>query len=109
MPKPKYHVFICTNQRPEGHPRGSCSQTNAMGVWQKFADMLNRTNMYDKVMISGVRSCMGPCQNGPIVAVYPENVWYGKVTEADVDEIFNSHFVNGKPVERLVMPPEIFG
>ncbi|MBI4664837.1 MAG: (2Fe-2S) ferredoxin domain-containing protein [Nitrospinae bacterium] len=109
MPKPKYHVFICVNQRPEGHPRGSCAQKNAMGVWQKFADLLNQKNMYDKVMVTGARSCMGPCQNGPLVVVYPENVWYGNVTEADVAEIFENHFIQGKPVERLILPPEIFG
>ncbi|MBI5814821.1 MAG: (2Fe-2S) ferredoxin domain-containing protein [Nitrospinae bacterium] len=109
MPKPKYHVLICTNQRPEGHPRGSCGQKNAMAVWQKFADMLNRTNMYDKVLISGVRSCLGPCQVGPIVVVYPENVWYGNVKEEDVEDIFKSHFMLGKPVERLILPTEVFG
>jgi (2Fe-2S) ferredoxin len=35
--------------------------------------------------------------------VYPEGVWYGGVTLADVDEIVESHIVGGKPVERLMM------
>jgi (2Fe-2S) ferredoxin len=35
--------------------------------------------------------------------VYPEGVWYGGVTLADVDEIVDSHIVGGKPVERLMM------
>ena len=109
MPKPKNHVLICTNQRPEGHPRGSCFQKNSMGVWQKFADILNQKQAFDTVMVSGVRSCLGPCQMGPIVVVYPDGVWYGNVTEADVEEIFESHLINGKPVERLILPDEVFG
>jgi (2Fe-2S) ferredoxin len=40
--------------------------------------------------------------------VYPEQVWYGHVTVADVDEIIASHLVGGQPVERLVLrdPPK---
>ncbi|HIE80041.1 MAG TPA: (2Fe-2S) ferredoxin domain-containing protein, partial [Nitrospinaceae bacterium] len=26
MPKPSYHILVCTNSRPPGHPRGSCSE-----------------------------------------------------------------------------------
>jgi (2Fe-2S) ferredoxin len=38
--------------------------------------------------------------------VYPEQVWYGGVTPADVDEIIDSHITHGKPVERLVIPDD---
>jgi (2Fe-2S) ferredoxin len=109
MPKPQKHVLICANQRPEGHPRGSCASKNAMGVWQKFGDLLNAKMAFDKVMISGLRSCVGPCGSGPIVIVYPDNVWYGNVTEGDVAEIFESHLLGDKPVDRLVLPDAIFG
>ncbi|MBF0169986.1 MAG: (2Fe-2S) ferredoxin domain-containing protein [Nitrospinae bacterium] len=109
MPKPKHHVFICTNQRPEGHPRGSCAQKNAMLVWQKFADLLNEKMLFSEIFVSGVRSCLGPCGQGPVVVVHPDNVWYANVTEADVAEIFEKHLIGGKPVERLLMPEEVFG
>ncbi len=109
MPKPAHHVLICTNQRPEGHPKGSCATRGSMSVWQKFADQLMQRQMFDKVMVSGVRSCLGPCEMGPIVVVYPEGVWYTNVSENDVEEIFESHFINGKPVERLLAPENMFG
>ncbi len=110
MPKPQYHVFICTNQRPEGHPRGSCAEEKgSVEVWQKFADILNEKQAYDKVMVSGIRSCIGPCQLGPIVIVYPDATWYKGVQPDDVEEIFNSHFENNTPVERLMLPIEFFG
>lgn len=109
MAKPKRHVFICVNQRPEGHPKGSCSQKDSLGVWQKFADVLNQRQLFDQVMVSGVRSCLGPCQVGPIVVVYPDAVWYGNVKDSDVEEIFNSHLIGGQPVERLIIPDELLG
>lgn len=79
-----------------------------MNIWQKFADVLNRRQMFDTVLISGVRSCLGPCGSGPVVVVHPDNVWYGPVTEADVEEIFDSHLAGGRPVERLMIPEEAF-
>jgi hypothetical protein len=39
--------------------------------------------------------------------VYPEAVWYGHVTPADIDEIIDSHIVGGIPVERLIIPDSL--
>jgi (2Fe-2S) ferredoxin len=41
------------------------------------------------------------------VVVYPEAVWYGHVTPADVDEIIDSHIIGGQPVERLIIPDSL--
>jgi (2Fe-2S) ferredoxin len=48
--------------------------------------------------------CLDQCEHGPNIVVYPDAVWYGRVTLADVDEIVESHIVGGKPVERLMLP-----
>jgi (2Fe-2S) ferredoxin len=45
--------------------------------------------------------CLDQCEHGPNVVVYPEAVWYGGVTLADVDEIVESHIIGGRAVERL--------
>jgi len=50
--------------------------------------------------------CLDQCEHGPTVVVYPDAVWYGRVTANDVEEIIESHIVNGKPVERLMLPEE---
>jgi len=49
--------------------------------------------------------CLDQCEHGPNIVVYPEAVWYGGVTEGDVDEIIDSHIIGGKPVERLLLAP----
>jgi (2Fe-2S) ferredoxin/predicted O-methyltransferase YrrM len=46
--------------------------------------------------------CLGLCDDGPVLIVYPEAVYYHKVQPADAAEIVSSHLRNGKPVERLV-------
>ncbi len=50
--------------------------------------------------------CMSQCGYGPMVVVYPENIWYGAVRAEDVEELFLSHLVGGMPVERLRYRPQ---
>ena len=45
--------------------------------------------------------CLDRCEEGPVVVVYPEGVWYTYVDEEDVDEIIREHLVHGRPVDRL--------
>lgn len=45
--------------------------------------------------------CLGRCDDGPVVVVYPEAVWYTFLDASDVDEIIDEHLVNGRIVERL--------
>lgn len=106
MPKPKYHVFVCTNQRPAGHPRGSCAERKSIDLFQKMADVRMQKQLFDTVRLSGVQTCMGPCGQGACVTVYPDNVWYGNVKTDDIEEIFNSHLIQGTPVQRLMIPDD---
>lgn len=45
--------------------------------------------------------CLDRCEEGPVLVVYPEGVWYTYVDKDDVDEIIDKHLVNGVIVERL--------
>ena len=45
--------------------------------------------------------CLGRCDDGPVLVVYPDNVWYTYLDEEDVDEIIDQHLVHGRIVERL--------
>jgi len=41
-----------------------------------------------------------------LMVVYPEGIWYHPEKAEDIDEIIQSHFIEGKPVERLIIVPE---
>ncbi len=47
--------------------------------------------------------CLDRCEEGPVLVVYPEGIWYTFVDESDIDEIIDSHLVQGQPVERLMI------
>lgn len=100
MPKFEKHIFVCGNQRPAGHPRGCCDPTAEAKLQKLFKQKLAQRGLKGRVR-ANQSGCLDQCEHGPNLVVYPEAVWYGHVTEADVDEIIESHIVGGKPVERL--------
>jgi len=108
MPKPKKHVFVCTQQRPPGHPRGSCRQHGCAAVYEELLWQLRQRNLFNSVQVTATGS-MGPCSEGPSVLVYPEGVMYAKVQKANVAEIFDRHLVGGSPIESLKVSPELWG
>ncbi|MGJ0506872.1 MAG: (2Fe-2S) ferredoxin domain-containing protein [Methylocystis sp.] len=101
----KYHVFTCFQQRPPGHPRGSCMGSGAKPLWERLQAKLNAQPNPDIAVTA--TGCLGFCRAGPLMVVYPEGVWYTPRTEADIDEIFQSHFIDGKAVERLIIVPQL--
>ena len=45
--------------------------------------------------------CLDRCDEGPVIVIYPEEVWYTFIDESDIDEIIDEHLVGGRIVERL--------
>jgi (2Fe-2S) ferredoxin len=104
MPPPyARHVFVCTNRRPDGAPKGCCASKGSEELrlqLKKAADAAGVQNV--RVNAAG---CLDACERGISIVVYPEGVWYGGVKPEDVDELVRSHLIEGKPVERLRMAP----
>jgi (2Fe-2S) ferredoxin len=103
MPYYRYHVFFCTNEREDG------SQCCAQCAAQSMRDYLKRrAKELDIAGKGGVRintaGCLDRCDQGPVIVVYPEGVWYTYVDREDLDEILDEHLVKGRPVERLRLP-----
>lgn len=107
MPKPAYHILVCTNQRPPGHPRGSCGENDAQSTLEKFSQEIESRMLFEKALVS-TTSCVGPCSMGPVVIVYPDGVWYNRVKPEDVGEILEQHIMQGKKVERLEIPDSLW-
>ena len=95
------HVFVCENQRPPGAPRGCCADRGGPEVRNALKEAIRARGLQTQVRVNSA-GCLDACEAGPAIVVYPEGVWYGGVTVADVPEIVESHLVGGKVVERLV-------
>jgi (2Fe-2S) ferredoxin len=93
------HIFCCTNRRPDDAPRGSCAAKGS----EELRDYMKQRVKELKIPSSRVNaaSCLDRCELGPTMVIYPGGVWYHYESQADVDEIIQSHLIEGKPVERL--------
>ncbi len=97
-----FHVFVCTNRRPDGHKRGSCAARGS----EKLRDYMKVRAK--ELGIAEVRinaaGCLDRCELGPCVVVYPEGVWYRVDSPADVDRVLQAHLVEGGRADALRLP-----
>ncbi|MBQ27055.1 MAG: ferredoxin [Nitrospiraceae bacterium] len=105
MPKPQYHIFVCTNTRPPGHPKGSCGEKSSEELLMNLTMGLIERNLMGKAVVTGA-TCLGPCDRGTSVVIYPDGVWYQQVGETDIADILDQHIGKGEPVDRLRMPDD---
>ncbi len=101
------HIFVCENKRPDDHPRGCCKDKGGDEIREKFKQRLKELGLNTSFRANSA-GCLDACEYGPVVVVYPEQIWYGGVTIDDVEEIIQSHLVNDKPVERLFIKDKRF-
>jgi (2Fe-2S) ferredoxin len=95
-----HHVFFCCNQRQNGE---RCCNDHAAAEVRDYAKAKIKElglNGPGKVRIN-MAGCLDRCDDGPVMVVYPEEVWYTYVDREDIDEIIDEHLVNGRPAERL--------
>lgn len=109
MPPPyQRHVFVCTNRRAEGHPKGCCASKGAEEVRERLKAEAKARGLKGAVRV-GSAGCLDACEHGVAVVVYGAaepsgGTWYAGVTSEDVPELVAEHLVGGHPVERLRMP-----
>lgn len=89
----KREILVCAGT--------GCHSAMSKEIVQEFNDELKKRNMSDKATCH-ITGCFGFCEKGPIVKVYPDDVFYTEVKVSDVDDIISSHLMEGEIVERLL-------
>jgi len=90
VPAPyRHHIFVCTNERPPGDPRGDCASKGGGTVREAFAKELKARGLSAEIRANKA-GCLDTCELGCSVVVYPAGTWYSKVTVADVPRIVDS-------------------
>lgn len=97
------HLFICTNRRPAGHPKGCCAEKNSEAIRDAFKVEMGKRGLAG-IVRTNAAGCLDACAHGVTVVVYPEGIWYGKVTEDDVPEIVERTIIRGEVIQRLLIP-----
>jgi sirohydrochlorin ferrochelatase/(2Fe-2S) ferredoxin len=89
---PEHHVAICTNQ--------TCAADGAPAVLERLRQAVRDSADCDARVTRS--SCLGRCGEGPMVAVYPDGVWYGDVGPEDAGRIVSDHLDRDRIVSELL-------
>ncbi|SET35304.1 (2Fe-2S) ferredoxin [Nitrosospira multiformis] len=95
------HVFFCVNQREPGTLCCNNFSAQAMRDYAKERIKALKLDTKNKRIRINNAGCLDRCNEGPVIVVYPEDVWYTYVDKEDIDEIIEEHLKNGRVVERL--------
>jgi (2Fe-2S) ferredoxin len=95
----KHHLFVCTSGK-------TCPTQNSKDVFSALRQAVVEAGIKGEVRVNHA-GCLGQCGHGPMVVVYPEDVWYHAVQPEDAGRIVSEHLQGGRPVEalRYVAPP----
>ena len=103
--KYKKHIFICTNDRGENHPRKSCGNCGGLELRKEFVRLINESDLKGKVR-ANKSGCLDVCEKGPAIVIYPQGHWYLGVEKNNVARIFKESVIGNKPIPELVANQE---
>ena len=87
------HVIVCAG--------AGCVSSGCRAVSDALQAELVRQGLDQEIKVVQT-GCVGSCDLGPVVIVYPEGVFYQRLKAEDVPEIVESHLLKGRPAERLL-------
>ena len=100
MEKPTHHILVCSSFRASGEIKGKCNKKGSADLIPYIESEILDRGM-DALLTS--TGCMKQCDSGPVMVIYPENLWYGNVTSEDiVDEILDALEDGSKAEEYLL-------
>lgn len=88
------YVWVCSNRRPDGSPRGSCAQKGSEALRDHLKSACNEAGLTRSVRVMS-STCLDECEHGIAVAVMPENAILGAVTEGDIPALVEALKTSG--------------
>lgn len=93
----KKHIIVCTGTK--------CAPEESSELYQYLKGRLKELKLHkgdDRIQRSQSQ-CLGVCAGGPIVVVYPDNVWYHHIDREKLERIIAEHLIHNKPVREFIL------
>jgi len=111
IPQPAFYIFKCQQSAPPGMPKPSCVSQNNPESTQLFQHLAQ--SLMQKGIIATVQpiqtSCLGRCQQGPVMLIEPGHTMYVGLTKEKIDRIIDEHIIGGNVVNEYVIPEQVWG
>lgn len=98
IPSAQRHLFLCPG--PD-----CCSPELGQEAWEHLKKRLAEMNL---PFLRTKAGCFKICMQGPILLVYPDGIWYSRVTPEKIDRIIEEHLIGGKPVVEWIFAEHPF-
>jgi (2Fe-2S) ferredoxin len=95
-------LFVCTNRRLDGHPKGSCAEKGSEKLVASLKEALKSRGIQNDVVRACASGCLDLCENGIAVLHEPRHVAYGRVTLGDVEDLADAA-ASGRVLSRLAI------
>ena len=99
-----HHLLLCAPPKAEG----CCQQVEGDRSWNQLKAILKALNLEDPQRPEGIvlRSkvdCLRICHSGPILLIWPEGIWYKKVSPSRIETIVRNHIIKGEPILQWIL------
>ena len=98
-----HHLLLCATSNKSL----CCDLTQGVKCWEKLKYLIKELNLESPQRKEGIvlRSkvdCLRICKQGPILLVWPEGIWYNKISPERIEKIIKRHIVGGNPIKEWV-------
>lgn len=93
MEKVRANIMLCAGT--------GCVATGTMKIRGALQSELEKRGLQDEIKLV-LTGCNGYCAEGPVLAVYPDEIFYQKLTVQDIPLLVEEHFLKGRPLQKLM-------
>jgi (2Fe-2S) ferredoxin len=96
----QHHLFFCLNERSNGE--NCCAQHGAQNLFDFAKRRIKELGLAGAGQVRVNKAgCLDRCDEGPVLVIYPAGVWYTVIDTNDIEEIIQTHLIQGQIVDRL--------
>ena len=92
----RMHLMLCSGT--------GCVSNKAFKIREALDTELERHGLQEEIAVV-LTGCNGFCAQGPVMVVMPDEIFYQMLTEKDIPQLVEEHFLKGRPLERLMFTP----
>ena len=81
-------IFVCTNDRKGEKP--SCGDQKGEEIFTELRRIAKERGLHPKIRVAQAK-CLGQCNLGCNIMIYPDQIWYKSVTLEDVPKLADQY------------------